>query len=62
MDISAIPQGGDRDRGAVILGVTWTYTLLAAIVVGLRVYTRVKLVQKIWWDDGLAVLAIVSYH
>lgn len=54
------PEGGDRDRGSVILGVTWTLTLISIIFVSLRMYSRVRLVQRIWWDDWLAVIAIVS--
>ena len=62
MDGSIPPEGGNRDRGSIILGVTWTLTMLALILVCLRIVTRVKLVQKIWWDDWLAVFSIVSYN
>ena len=55
------PEGGDGDRGSVILGTTWTLTLTSVLFVCLRMYTRMKLVQRIWWDDWLVVIAIVSH-
>jgi hypothetical protein len=61
MEGSIPPAGGDQDRGSIILGVTWTLTLISLIFVCLRMYTRVRLVQRIWWDDWLAVIAIVSF-
>ncbi len=38
MDSSIPPNGGDRDRGTVILGVTWTLTVIALTFVCLRMY------------------------
>lgn len=56
------PEGGDRDRGSIILGITWTLTLISLIFVCLRMYSRIRLVQRIWWDDWLAVIAVVSFN
>lgn len=61
MEGSVAPTGGDQDRGSVILGVTWTLTLISIIFVCLRMYSRVRLIRKTWWDDWLAVIAVVSY-
>jgi len=61
MEGSIPPEGGDHDRGSIILGVTWTLTLMSLTFVCLRMYSRVRLVQRIWWDDWLAVIAIVSF-
>ena len=60
MDGLSAPAGGDQERGSIILGVTWTLTLLSLLFVSLRTYTRVRLVQKVWWDDWLAIISIVS--
>lgn len=61
MEGSVAPKGGDRDRGSIILGITWTLTFISLLFVCLRMYTRVRLIQRVWWDDWLAVIAIVSY-
>ena len=44
-------------KGPVILGVTWTGASVATILIGLRVYTRVKLVPSGTWALGWALLA-----
>jgi len=44
-----------------IEGVIWTLASLAIVIVLLRLYTRVKIVQKLGWDDGFMFLAIVRH-
>ncbi len=46
--------------GSIILEAIWTLTLIALTFVCLRIYTRVKLVHRIWWDDRLAVFATMN--
>ncbi|KAK0648212.1 hypothetical protein B0T16DRAFT_113643 [Cercophora newfieldiana] len=57
------PAGGDVDRGPVILAVTIVTTVLALIVVALRIWVRLKIVKNVGWDDytiiGASFLAIL---
>lgn len=46
-------------RGPTINGVLWTETLLAAVFVGARVYTRRFIQRTQGWDDLFLLLAWV---
>ncbi|KAK4443032.1 hypothetical protein QBC34DRAFT_214792 [Podospora aff. communis PSN243] len=45
------PPDGDADRGPVLLAVTIVTTMVALIVVALRMFVRVKIVKNVGWDD-----------
>ena len=54
------PPGGDIDKSTLIFGVTWGFTSMSLIFVILRVYSRIKHVNNLWWDDLFIVLGEVS--
>ena len=54
------PVGGDHNRGPELIAVTWVFTALAAFVVSLRLFTRVKILKETGLDDIFTVLSLVS--
>ncbi len=54
------PPGGDRDRNAVLTGVSWALASLAITFVTLRIYCRVFITRNMWWDDWAIILTMVS--
>lgn len=60
--IPAPPPGGDQNRGISLLEVGWIECFLAIIIVGLRLYTRVKYTRKLWWDDWVMLLTLVRFQ
>ena len=54
------PSGGDFNRGQDLVIVTWVFTTLALVIVGLKVYTRIKILREPALDDVFTVLAVVS--
>ena len=55
------PAGGDENRTSVLLGVTWSFTTVSLIFVALRIYSRVRHLNRLWWDDLFIVLGEVSW-
>lgn len=51
---------GKADLGATMNAVGWTEASVAIVLLGARLFTRVKIVQHIGWDDYLMVMAVVS--
>lgn len=49
-----------KDLGPTLLGVTWGFTAAASIMLGLRLYCRIKIINKFWWDDMWMSLSVVS--
>ncbi len=50
----------DHDKGPEILQILWTLGSISIIVVALRIYTKIRQTRRLYWDDGLMVLALVS--
>lgn len=53
------PTDGDDDRRATILAVVISMTLLSTATIILRVYTRIKVIHNLGWDDYTIVIAQV---
>lgn len=53
------PPGGRQNRGTSFLVVALTFTIIASIVVTLRVYIRVWVKRAYGWDDGFIVSSLV---
>ncbi|KAH6854779.1 hypothetical protein B0I37DRAFT_39548 [Chaetomium sp. MPI-CAGE-AT-0009] len=53
VDLATNPQG------RVIVAGLWVMTTLAAIFLGLRLYSKLSRGRRFWWDDGLIVVAWV---
>ncbi|RYP60985.1 hypothetical protein DL769_007910 [Monosporascus sp. CRB-8-3] len=49
----------DPGLGPSILGVTWALTLLAAFTVGVRLYTRSRVIKFLSWEDWIMLVAVV---
>lgn len=45
--------------GPMVNAVLWVETVVAAVFVGLRVYTRKFILNNLGWDDYLSVVALV---
>lgn len=53
------PTEGDRDRGASLLAVVISTSLLSTVIVLLRLYTRIKVIHNLGWDDYTIIVAQV---
>lgn len=51
----------DLGLGPTIMGVLWTFTAIASMVVFLRFVVRRKLGVGWGWDDYLMLIAVVGY-
>ncbi|KAH8892947.1 hypothetical protein GQ53DRAFT_645846 [Thozetella sp. PMI_491] len=49
----------DPGRGPLIMAIIWTFTPLAALAVGARLYVRKAVTQIITWDDWVMVIALI---
>lgn len=49
----------DEDRGSRLLALYWTECIIALIIVGLRVFWRLKM-KSLGWDDWFMVLTMVK--
>lgn len=56
MSSSEVP----KDQGAALLGVSWSFTSLATIFIGMRFYCRIQYQSRLWWDDIWMFVALVS--
>ena len=54
-----LPPGGDRDRGLDLVAVYAVSLAIASILVALRIYVRVTIIRKVWWDEFFIVLGLV---
>lgn len=54
------PADGDQDRAATLLAVVISTTLLSTATVLLRVYTRIKVIRNLGWDDYTIIVAQVT--
>ncbi|KAL8645310.1 MAG: hypothetical protein Q9226_007362, partial [Calogaya cf. arnoldii] len=53
------PPDGDTSAGPSILIITWLFTAISTIIVGLKVYTRLKIIRQFGADDILTILALL---
>jgi len=49
----------DLGRGPLVIGLTWTFTSLALIVVGLRFWVRISVTKKLHVEDWLMFVAVL---
>ena len=52
---------GDQNLGPKINAVNWTFTSVAAVAVGARMYGRLKVTHNFGWDDFWIVVSIMSF-
>ena len=52
-------MGSYGGRGPAVLSVVWAQTVVASVVVCLRVYTRRVILRSVGWDDLFLVITIV---
>jgi hypothetical protein len=50
-----------QSRGPAILAIGWTFVAVSTLFVVARVYTRLRVTRNLGYDDGLVVIAVVSY-
>ena len=59
MDVASLPP--DHNKGPMAEGLLWAFNGLAAILIALRAYTRIKTGAQ-GWDDYVAYFALVGFH
>lgn len=45
--------------GPTVLVVTWVMTAIASIFLALRLYCKISINRRIWWDDGILLASYV---
>ena len=58
----APPQNGDENRQGGILVTTFIVTVIASIVVAMRMITRIWIVKSVGWDDYTILAATVRFQ
>lgn len=53
------PGGPDEDQGWKMVTLTSALELIALILVGGRIYTRLRPAFRLWWDDYAIILSMV---
>ncbi|KAL8883168.1 MAG: hypothetical protein Q9192_007396 [Flavoplaca navasiana] len=49
----------DENRASWLYTFTWILCSLSTVSVGLRVYTRARLLKNLWWDDWFIVISFL---
>lgn len=60
MDFPPPVHPEDLGRGPAVVGISWAFTIVALVAVGLRMYVRKTIIKSIAWDDWLMCLAMVN--
>lgn len=58
-DLPADEQYPDDNRGPLLLRVVWILLGLSSIAVAARTYVKIRTTRRVYWDDGLMILAWV---
>ncbi|MCJ1366388.1 hypothetical protein MMC16_005516 [Acarospora aff. strigata] len=53
------PPGGRQTKGTTFLAIALTLTIIASIVVTVRVYIRIWVKRTFGWDDGLIIISLL---
>ena len=53
------PADGDYNRAGELDALAWTWSILAGIIVSMRIYSRLRLTHNMWWDDYAIILTVV---
>ncbi|KAG9946308.1 hypothetical protein KCU85_g6680, partial [Aureobasidium melanogenum] len=62
IDISGLPNVMDlRSRSSQMLGVSIAFLVPVWVSIVLRIYVRVCLAKAFGWDDGIMILAAMSF-
>lgn len=54
------PPYPDDDKGPMVLRTVWVLISISTLVVLARIYTKVRKTHRLYWDDFLMMLALVS--
>ena len=57
--LSQEPAGGDVSRAPGFIACVVSLTTAALVMVGLRMYVRVRILHAVGWDDWAILLAMV---
>lgn len=62
----AYSDAGDNDphenQGPLLVRTCWALIAISIIVVGGRLYAKIYKTRRLYWDDGLMILALVRQH
>lgn len=53
------PANPNETKGPLMVRVVWVLISISTAVMVLRLWTKVKKTRRLYWDDGLMVLALV---
>ena len=59
-ETSRDPPEERQNKGTAFMVVTLTFTVIASVVVNLRVYIRIWVKRTFGWDDGLIIFSLVK--
>ncbi|KAL2045315.1 hypothetical protein N7G274_002398 [Stereocaulon virgatum] len=57
--LSPSSLGGDPNRAPTLIAVSVISLGIALLLVALRLYVRVKIIRKVWWDELFVVLGLL---
>ena len=52
----------DENRGPAVLYTTWILIAISTLVVAARLWTKIRRAHRLYYDDGLMVVALVSAY
>lgn len=56
---TSAPLGGDQNRAAELIAVSWTECIISIVFVALRFYSRMRLTKNPWFDDAFMFITLV---
>ena len=59
-DPGAPPLSGDQDKAPMLRTVIGVELSLTAVIIALRLHTRIKIVRNAGWDDWVMLATFVS--
>lgn len=57
--VVVMQQAEDKSIEPKLDVLNWAMTVLAAVVVGLRIYNKYRTGSRMWWDDYIAIVSWV---
>lgn len=60
MSASAPPVGGNENRAIELITVSWSLCVISVVLVGLRLYSRIRITRNLWWDDYFIIVTAVG--
>ena len=59
MSTLTAPLDGDRNRAGELDAIAWSWCAVSIVVVGAKLYSRIRITRNMWWDDWFIVITMV---